>query len=139
MKQGLKLPKFPFELSNRVEARARQTTISPQEWQILIDLIAELLNTIDKSLAESNLNFSIAFEKARIEISGDYPFLSPISGIFSYKDGKISMEEQVSPTLFAASINETSATHFGKVEQQPEVFRCSPDSDTKNYRSYSPK
>lgn len=106
-KPGLKLPKFPFELSNRVEAKAKQINLSPTEWQQLLDLIAELLQTIDKNLAEANLTFSTAFEKARIEISGDYPFLSPISGSFDYKNGKVSMEEQVSATLFVASINET--------------------------------
>ncbi len=106
-KPNLKLPKFPFELSNRVEVKAKQPNLSPQEWRMLLDLTAELLSTIDKSLAEANLNFSTAFEKARIEISRDYPFLSPISGVFDYKNGKISMEEQVSPTLFVASINET--------------------------------
>lgn len=106
-KPSLKLPKFPFELSNRVEARAKQTNLAPNEWQTLLDLTGELLRTIDKSLAEANLNFSTAFEKARLEISADYPFLSPISGVFDYKNGKVSMEEQVSPTLFVASINET--------------------------------
>ncbi len=106
-KPNLKLPKFPFELSNRVEAKAKQTNLSPQDWNMLLDLTGELLRTIDKSLAEANLNFSTAFEKARIEISGDYPFLSPISGVFDYKNGKVSMEEQVSATLFVASINET--------------------------------
>lgn len=106
-KSNLKLPKFPFELSNRVEAKAKQTHLSPNEWQSLLDLTGELLWTIDKSLAAANLNFSTAFEKARIEISADYPFLSPISGVFDYKNGKISMEEQVSATLFVASINET--------------------------------
>lgn len=107
LKSNLKLPKFPFELSNRVEAKAKQTHLSPSEWNMLLDLTSELLRTIDKSLAEANLNFSTAFEKARIEISGDYPFLSPISGVFDYKNGKVSMEEQVSPMLFIASINET--------------------------------
>ena len=106
-KSNLKLPKFPFELSNRVDAKAKQPNLSSSEWNMLLDLTSELLRTIDKSLAEANLNFSTAFEKARIEISGDYPFLSPISGVFEYKNGKVSMEEQVSPTLFVASINET--------------------------------
>lgn len=125
-KSGLKLPKFPFELSNRVEAKAKQTNLSPTEWQQLLDLIAELLQTIDKSLAEANLTFSTAFEKARIEISGDYPFLSPISGSFDYKNGKVSMEEQVSAMLFVASINETLRRIMEKLaknEKFVEIYR----------------
>lgn len=126
-KSGLKLPKFPFELSNRVEAKARQTNLAPTEWQQLLDLISELLQTIDKSLAEANLTFSTAFEKARIEISGDYPFLSPISGSFDYKNGKVSMEEQVSATLFVASINETLRRILEKLannEKFAEIHRA---------------
>jgi hypothetical protein len=126
-KPNLKLPKFPFELSNRVEAKAKQTNLSPQDWNMLLDLTGELLRTIDKSLAEANLNFSTAFEKARIEISGDYPFLSPISGVFDYKNGKVSMEEQVSATLFVASINETLRRileKLGKTEKFSDIHRA---------------
>ena len=126
-KSSLKLPKFPFELSNRVEAKARQINLSPMEWQQLLDLTAELLQTIDKSLAEANLHFPTAFEKARIEISGDYPFLSPISGFFDYKNGKVSMEEKVSATLFVASINETLRRileKLGKNEKFSDVHRA---------------
>lgn len=126
-KTNLKLPKFPFELSNRVEAKARQMNLSAQDWQLLLNLTSELLRTIDRTLAEANLNFSTAFEKARIEIAGDYPFLSPISGIFEYKIGKVTMEEQVSPTLFVASINETLKRILNKLgnnERFSEVHRA---------------
>ncbi len=126
-KPGLKLPKFPFDLSNRVEDKARQRALSPAEWQQLLDLTAELLRTIDKSLAEANLHFSTAFEKARIEISTDYPFLSPISGVFDYKNGKVSMEEQVSSTLFVASIIETLKRileKLGKNEKFSQIHRA---------------
>ena len=126
-KPNLKLPKFPFELSNRVEAKARQINLSPTEWQQLLDLTGELLRTIDQSLAEASLHFSTAFEKARIEISADYPFLSPISGVFDYKNGKVSMEEQVSASLFVASINETLRRileKLGKNEKFAEIHRA---------------
>lgn len=120
-KFGLKLPKFPFELTNRVENKAKQSKISPQEWQTLIDLIAEILNTLDKTLAEANLNFSSAFEKARLEISEDYPFLNPVSGIFDYQNGEISISEQISSTLFVVSINETLRRIFEKLGNNPKL------------------
>ncbi|CAN5436747.1 hypothetical protein BH20ACI1_BH20ACI1_32570 [soil metagenome] len=126
-KAGLKLPKFPFELTNRVENKAKQSEISPQEWQTLLGLTAEILNTVDKTLAESNLDFPSAFEKARLEISEDYPFLNPASGVFDYKNGKISMDEQISATLFVVSINETLRRIFEKLGNNPkfaEVHRA---------------
>lgn len=120
-KAGLKLPKFPFKLTNRVENKAKQSEISPQEWQTLLDLTAEILNTVDKTLAESNLDFPAAFEKARLEISEDYPFLNPASGIFDYKNGKTSMSEQISATLFVVSINETLRRIFEKLGNNPKL------------------
>lgn len=119
-KPGLKLPKFPFELTNRVEPKARQNDISANDWQTLIDLTAEIISTIDRTLAEVNLDFPSAFEKARLEISGDYPFLSPVSDIFNYKDGKVSMEEQINATLFVNSINETLRRIFEKLGNNPK-------------------
>lgn len=126
-KFGLKLPKFPFELTNRVETKAKQSDVSADEWQTLLDLTGEILSAIDETLAEANLDFPTAFEKARLEISGDYPFLSPVSDVFIYKNGKVSMAEQISATLFAASINEALRRIFEKLggnQKFTEVYRA---------------
>ena len=126
-KSGLKLPKFPFDLSNKVEAKAKQTEISTFDRQTLIDLISELIGTIDKSLSAANLDFSSAFEKARLEISEDYPFLHPVSGTFSYKNGKIEMDEKISAMVFVASINEALRRILDKLGSNPkfsEVYRA---------------
>ena len=126
-KPGLKLPKFPFELTNRVENKAKQTELSPNDWKTLLDLVSEILNSVDKILAEANLDFPTAFEKARLEISGDYPFLSPHSGVFSYENGKVSMSEQISSNLFVVSINESLRRIFDKLGNNPKfagVYRA---------------
>lgn len=100
-------PKFPFDLSNRMENKARLSQLSDQDWQILLGLTGELLGIIDRTLAEAKLDFKLAFSKARSEISADYPFLHPTAKIFEYADGKVVMHEQVSPKLFVASIIES--------------------------------
>ena len=100
------LEQFPFELKNQVEEKARQTALSPEDWQTLLNLTGELLETIDKTLASAHLDFAAAFQKARAEISVDFPFLNPNSDVFRYKDGKITMREQMSAKLFTASIIE---------------------------------
>ncbi len=119
-KPNTKLPPLPFELSNRVEARAKQNEVSASDWQTLIELMSELISVIDNSLSDANLDFSSAFEKARLEISGDYPFLNPVSGIFSYRDGRISMSEQISATLFVASLSETLRRILEKLGNNPK-------------------
>jgi len=114
------LEHFPFELKNKVEEKARQTNLSPEDWQTLLSLTGELLETIDKTLASAHLDFAAAFEKARAEVSADYPFLSPNSDVFAYKDGKIEMREQISAKLFTASIVETLQRILEKLGANPK-------------------
>lgn len=119
-------PKFPFDLSNRMENKARQAQLSAQDWQTLLGLTGELLTVIDTTLAEAKLDFKSAFSKARSEISADYPFLHPSGKIFEYTNGKVTMHEQVSPKLFAASINESLRRILDKLGANPkfaEIYR----------------
>ena len=113
-------PPLPFELANQVEDQARRTDFTAQDWQMLLNLTAELLNTVDSTLAEANLEFAAAFEKARYEIANDYPFLNPSAGIFNYKNSKIIVREQINAQLFAASINESLRRILEKLGKNPK-------------------
>ena len=126
-KPNLLPPKFPFELSNKVETKARQNQLSPEDWKTFVNLIGELLHTFDECLAAAKLDFAAAFQKACVEISGDYPFLNPSANILVYRAGKIEMREQISPKLFAASINETLRRILEKLAANPkfaDVYRA---------------
>ena len=119
-KPKISLPNLPFEFTNKVEDKAKQSNISPNDWQMLLNLTGEILGTIDKTLATANLNFPAAFLKARTEISDDYPFLNPAANIFAYKAGKILMREQQSAKLFTASILETLRRMLEKLGANPK-------------------
>jgi len=127
-KPNVSLPNFPFDLTNEVEARARQTQqLAPADWQTLLQLIGELLGTIDKTLAGANLNFSAAFGKVRAEIAADYPFLNPARGVFEYTSGKVSMREPASAKLFVAAINEALRRILEKLGSSPkfsQIYRA---------------
>ena len=111
---------FPFQLSNSFEARAKKTNLAPPDWQTLLNLTAELLGAVDKILAEANLEFPLAFEKARMEIAADYPFMNPRSGIFDYRAGKIIVREQINSPIFVASINEILRRILDKLGRNPK-------------------
>lgn len=119
-KPKISLPDFPFELSNKVENKARTASLSPNDWQTLLKLTGELLETIKQALAEANLDFDAAFRKVRAEISPDYPFLSPTTEIFEYKEGQIRMNEQVSANLFTISIIESLRRILEKLGTNPK-------------------
>lgn len=106
-KPRIKLPDFPFELSNNFETKAKRHQLSPEEWQTLLNLTGELLKTVDDCLAKAKLDFTAAFQKAGAEVSADYPFLNPNADIFVYNHGKIGMSERTNAKIFAAGINET--------------------------------
>ena len=110
-----KLPDFPFELSNRVEEKAKQAQLPAADWQTLLNLTAELLRTVDNALANADLDFTAAFQKACGEIASDYPFFDPRSNTFSYSSGKVKITEQVSPKLFVAGINGSLRRIFDKL------------------------
>lgn len=109
------LPDFPFELSNRVEEKAKQAQLPAADWQTLLNLTAELLRTVDNALANADLDFTAAFQKACGEIAADYPFFDPRSNTFAYSSGKVKITEQVSPKLFVAGINGSLRRIFDKL------------------------
>ncbi len=119
-KQNSILSSLPFELNNNFQSRAKQTNFEPSDWQTLLDLTVELLRTVDKSLAEANLDFSSAFEKARAEITADYPFLNPSKDVFNYREGKLIVREQINFKFFAASINELLRRILEKLGRNPK-------------------
>lgn len=80
---------------------ASQPVAAPaQEWQDLIHLTEELLSTIDRSLAMSNLDFQAAFAKASSEVTNDYLFLRMVS----YSNGRLHVGERTEPVLFVNGI-----------------------------------
>lgn len=115
-------PEISFDFGNQTNDKAAPPNrhAAPEDWQMVLNLTAELLNTIDKSLAEANLEFAAAFEKARSEVSGDYPFLNPAADIFDYKNGKIVVRRQIEARLFTAGINETLRRILEKLGRNPK-------------------
>ena len=97
---------LPLEFSNKFENKAKKLQTSPQEWQVLLSLVAEILKTVEGNLAKNGLEFAPAFRKARAEISADYPFLHPDSGDLRFENGILITREQISTKLFTASITE---------------------------------
>lgn len=119
-KPAVKLPDFPFRLSNNVEAKARQEKISAEEYQTLVQLLAEILGMLDKTLAAAKLDFPAAFTKACAEIGNDYPFLKPEENIFEYKNGVINLSRKVNPNQLTSSLLEAARRILEKLGANPK-------------------
>ncbi|NOT49290.1 MAG: hypothetical protein HOP17_16305, partial [Acidobacteria bacterium] len=66
-----------------------------ENWTELVGLMSELMQTIDESLAKSNINFTELFRNACGFVSFEYAFLDPDTDIFSYGDGFISLRQKL--------------------------------------------
>ncbi len=116
------LPNLPFEFTNKVEAKAKQPSLSNEERELLMNLTSELLGTVDRSLGMAKLDFTTAFQKACAEISADYPFLAALD----YRKGKINFHGQTNPKFFIAGILEALRRILEKLGAKPkfgEVYR----------------
>lgn len=118
-KPSVKLPDFPFKLSNQVEHKARRIHLSPQHWQTLLDLTGELLGKIDETLDAAKLDFKSAFDKACVEIADDYPFFCAENN-FVYQNGKVTMTEQTAATVFVSGIFEVLRRILDKLGSFPK-------------------
>ena len=113
------LPDFPFELSNKYEAKARGGRVTNEEWQSLMKLTVEMLSVVDRTLATERLDFTAAFQKVRSEISEDYPFLNPAEGVFGYEHGRLIMTKKVNANIFVASIADCLEKILARLGQNP--------------------
>jgi hypothetical protein len=135
LKEKLGLPNLPFSFRKKnakkipkeiTEIPKVEIIESPKEedfspdWHELLDLIGEILQTVENSLAESNLNFVWVFDRVRENVFEEYPFLHPNSTVFEYKNGKVLMSEQINNNLFIASIAESLRLLLEKFETHPK-------------------
>lgn len=70
----------------------------------LLDLVAELLRTVDLSLENSGLRFSDAFGNACAIIADECPFIDPNCGLFEYNGGIVRVGTTVSEARFLDAI-----------------------------------
>lgn len=74
------------------------------DWEIVLNLMNEILGTVDKNLAEANLNFTWMFEKTRLEIGRQTSGSHTETIAFSYENGRIVAGQKMNPQLFADNV-----------------------------------
>jgi hypothetical protein len=134
LKERLGLPNLPFSFRKKGLKKSKEKPKKPEEkaiekpaeenflrdWNELLVLIGEILQTVEKSLADANLNFIWVFDKVRAEVFEEYPFLHPNSTVFEYKNGRVSMTEQINNNLFIAGVVESLGRLLEKFETHPK-------------------
>ncbi|HEV7644489.1 MAG TPA: hypothetical protein VGO50_11145 [Pyrinomonadaceae bacterium] len=96
--------------------------LSAPDWEELTAVTAVLLVSVDDVLKAAKLGFPDAFNKARAEVSGEFPFLHPEQGIFLYVDGQVMLKEEVEPHLLVSGICECLRRILNKLIANPKFF-----------------
>lgn len=106
-------------LSDRTALRERsiEPQMSSEEWEVFLKLMAELLRTIDETLAGVHIHFADAFRNACAFVSDEHSFLDPDSGKFAYGNGEISACQQVSPEIFATAVIQALRRVFDRLRE----------------------
>jgi hypothetical protein len=92
-------------------------------WNTVLDLTSELLQTIDDALAKANLSFADAFANACTQVAATHPFLEPSSSSFRYKDGEILMDDRVDEKLLVSGIGEALRSIFDRLRATPNLTK----------------
>jgi hypothetical protein len=106
----------------KLEVKKKASYLSPQDWKELITLTASLLSAADNILKAANLGFTDAFDKARLEISNEYPFLHPAHETFLYAHGRVIIREEINPALLVSGVSECLRRILNKLVANPKFF-----------------
>ncbi len=113
----------PVEVvEDQPEMKKKVSAFKLPDWEELISVTAALLGTTDDVLRSAGLGFSDAFNKARVEVSNEYPFLHTGKNIFLYADGKVILKEEIPPNLFVAGVCECLRRILNKLVSNPKFF-----------------
>lgn len=96
--------------------------LSAPDWEELTSVTATLLASVDDVLKAAKLGFPDAFNKARAEVSNEFPFLHPEQGIFLYVEGRVMLKQEVEPHLLVSGICECLRRILNKLIANPKFF-----------------
>ena len=118
-------PAFPSYNQPAQSAEPQEEKISylsAPEWEELTSVTGALLGTADDVLRAANLGFPDAFNKARAEISSEYPFLHPDRGVLLYAHGGVMLKQQVAPDVLVSGVCECLRRILNKLVANPKFF-----------------
>lgn len=76
------------------------------EWPELLGLSGELIAAVERATRMAGGDFASAFQRVRISLADDYPFLDPAQRTFAYTDGEVSMQTRISARTYLSGVSE---------------------------------
>ena len=117
------LAEFPFELTNNFEEEAAFPADTDLGLELMIDVVSDLLSSIDEVLDCEGLNFSAAFKKACSDAAGKYPFMDPEERLFLYSGGLVYISPAVNLRSLVAGVGEVLGLIFERLSASSKFVR----------------
>jgi len=93
---------------------------SGDDWDVMLDLTAELLRTVDQSLEKSGIRFADVFANACALVSEECPFIDPNRGLFEYSGGNVRVGTVMSSGRFLDAVTKALGRVFDRLRDEPE-------------------
>lgn len=90
-------------------------------WDVLLNLTAELLHTVEESLEGAGLSFAEEFAKACAAVAEDYPFIHPNRGLFEYRCGSVRFATMLSRERFLSAVLKAVERIFNRLLDEPQL------------------
>ena len=72
----------------------------------IVVVSGELIAAVERAAQSTGCDFAASFRAARLMMADDFPFLDPLAGRFTYRDGAARLRAPVSDAVLAAGISE---------------------------------
>jgi hypothetical protein len=72
----------------------------------LLPVSSQIIAAVERATTNAGASFNDNFNRARIELGDDYPFLDPTVGGFEYKETEVTLDSKPSATTYAQGVSE---------------------------------
>ena len=91
----------------------------------LVPVSTQIIAAVERATNTAGASFNDNFNRARIELGDDYPFLDPTVGGFEYRDSQVTLESKPSATTYAQGVSEilNRVVNYVAEKQNESSFR----------------
>jgi hypothetical protein len=121
-----------FDAASRANAMQDTASAADEEAERreLLRLSGELMAAVERAASVAGGDFASAFQRARIQLADDFPFLDPMQRRFAYADGAATLQGKTSAGTYVSGVCEALrrtveeiATHGEKIGIRRDVAR----------------
>ncbi len=77
------------------------------EWNAILKTSGELIAGVERALSGAGADFSLLFNRARVDLADDYTFLDPMSGQFTYANSAVTLNVEAPGSAYVIGVSET--------------------------------